>query len=124
MNRDEENKSSSYDGMYSDGAGADSVQRPGDGRGPAPSVQDDSSADQVQGDAAGTDSAADTAEGDASARTSGNGILIAPFCTSASDSIDNSLHVFSELAPDAVIAEGLTVNNEEDIAPWLDSLGY
>ena len=50
---------------------------------PAPSVQDDSSADQVQGDAAGTDSAAD-----------------------------------------AAIAEGLTVNNEEDIAPWLDSLGY
>ena len=91
---------------------------------PAPSVQDDSSADQVQGDAAGTDSAADTAGGDTSAGTSGNGILIAPFCTSASDSIDNSLHVFSELAPDAVIAEGLTVNNEEDIAPWLDSLGY
>ena len=91
---------------------------------PAPSVQDDSSADQVQGDAAGTDSAADAAGGDASAGTSGNGILIVPFCTSASDSIDNSLHVFSELAPDAVIAEGLTVNNEEDIAPWLDSLGY
>ena len=88
---------------------------------PAPSVQDDSSADQVQGDAAGTDSAADTAGGDTSAGTSGNGILI---CTSASDSIDNILHVFSELAPDAVIAEGLTVNNEEDIAPWLDSLGY
>jgi hypothetical protein len=91
---------------------------------PAPSVQDDSSADQVQGDAAGTDSAADAAGGDASAGTSGNGILIVPFCTSASDSIDNILHVFSELAPDAVIAEGLTVNNEEDIAPWLDSLGY
>lgn len=50
--------------------------------------------------------------------------LVAPFCTSASDPIDNSLHVFTELAPDAEIAEGLTANSDEDIIPWLNSLGY
>ena len=52
------------------------------------------------------------------------GKTIAPFCTSASDPIDNSLHVFTELAPDAEIAEGLTANSDEDIIPWLNSLGY
>lgn len=49
---------------------------------------------------------------------------IVPFCTSASSSIDNSLHIFSELAPDATIAEGLTANDEDDIEPWLNELGY
>ena len=53
-----------------------------------------------------------------------NGKTIVPFCTSASDSIDNSLHIFSELAPDAVIADGLTANDEADIEPWLNELGY
>lgn len=53
-----------------------------------------------------------------------SGKTIVPFCTSASDSIDNSLHIFSELCPDAVIAEGLTANNEEDIEPWLQKLGF
>lgn len=53
-----------------------------------------------------------------------SGKTIAPFCTSASDSIDNSLHVFSELATEAELAEGLTANNDEDIIPWLNSLGY
>lgn len=52
------------------------------------------------------------------------GKTIAPFCTSASDPIDNSLHVFTELAPDAEIAEGLTANSDGDIIPWLNSLGY
>lgn len=52
------------------------------------------------------------------------GKTIVPFCTSASDSIDNSLHIFSELAPDAVIAEGLTANDSADIEPWLEGLGY
>ena len=52
-----------------------------------------------------------------------SGKTIVPFCTSASDPIDNSLHIFSELCPDAVIAEGLTANNEEDIEPWLQELG-
>lgn len=52
------------------------------------------------------------------------GKTIVPFCTSASDSIDNSLHIFGELAPDADIAEGLTANNEADIEPWLNELGY
>lgn len=51
------------------------------------------------------------------------GKTIEPFCTSASDPIDNSLHVFTELAPDAEIAEGLTANSDEDIIPWLNSLG-
>lgn len=52
-----------------------------------------------------------------------SGKTIVPFCTSASDSIDNSLHIFSELCPDAVIGEGLTANNQEDIEPWLQELG-
>lgn len=46
-----------------------------------------------------------------------------PFCTSASDDIDNSLHIFSELCPDAEIAEGLTANDLNDIEPWIRSLG-
>ena len=53
-----------------------------------------------------------------------SGKTIAPFCTSASSSIDNSLHIFNELAPDATITEGLTANDEEDIEPWLNELGY
>ena len=53
-----------------------------------------------------------------------SGKTIVPFCTSASDSIDNSLHIFSELAPDAVIADGLTANDGADIGPWLNELGY
>lgn len=52
-----------------------------------------------------------------------SGKTIIPFCTSSSDSIDNSLHIFSELAPDAVIAEGLTANDDTDIGPWLERLG-
>lgn len=51
------------------------------------------------------------------------GKTLIPFCTSASDSIDNSLHIFREICPDAVIAEGLTANNEGDIEPWLQRLG-
>lgn len=52
-----------------------------------------------------------------------SGKTVIPFCTSASDSIDNSLHIFNELCPDAVIAEGLTANDAEDIEPWLQELG-
>lgn len=52
-----------------------------------------------------------------------SGKTIVPFCTSASDDIDNSLHIFSELCPDAEIAEGLTANNQNDIGPWIKSLG-
>ena len=51
-----------------------------------------------------------------------SGKTIVPFCTSASDSIDNSLHIFSELCPEATIAEGLTANDEADIEPWLQGL--
>ena len=52
------------------------------------------------------------------------GKTIVPFCTSSSDSIDNSLHIFEELAPDAELAEGLTANNKEEIEPWLAGLGF
>lgn len=51
------------------------------------------------------------------------GKTIIPFCTSGSDSIDHSLHIFGEICPDANIAEGLTANNEDDIEPWLQELG-
>lgn len=52
------------------------------------------------------------------------GKTIVPFCTSASDSIDNSLHIFSELCLEATIAEGLTANDEAGIEPWLQGLGF
>lgn len=52
-----------------------------------------------------------------------SGKTIIPFCTSASDDIDNSLHIFSELCPDAEIAEGLTANDLDDIEPWIQGLG-
>lgn len=52
-----------------------------------------------------------------------SGKTIVPFCTSSSDSIDNSLHIFSELCPEATLAEGLTANDEADIEPWLQGLG-
>ena len=48
---------------------------------------------------------------------------IIPFCTSSSDPIDNSLHIFHELCPDANMLDGLRANDENDIAPWLRSLG-
>lgn len=51
------------------------------------------------------------------------GKTIIPFCTSSSDDIDNSLHIFSELCPNAEIAEGLTANDLNDIEPWIQSLG-
>lgn len=52
-----------------------------------------------------------------------SGKTIVPFCTSASDDIDNSLHIFHELCPDAEIAEGLTANDLDDIEPWIQRLG-
>lgn len=52
-----------------------------------------------------------------------SGKRIVPFCTSSSDDIGNSLHIFSELCPDAEIAEGLTANNLDDIEPWIQGLG-
>lgn len=52
-----------------------------------------------------------------------SGKTIIPFCTSSSDDIDNSIHIFGELCPDAEIAEGLTANDLSDIEPWLQSLG-
>lgn len=52
-----------------------------------------------------------------------SGKTIIPFCTSSSDDIGDSLHIFSELCPDAEIAEGLTANDLNDIEPWLQGLG-
>ena len=52
-----------------------------------------------------------------------SGKTIIPFCTSSSDDIGNSLHIFSELCPDAEIAEGLTAINLNDIEPWIQGLG-
>jgi len=52
-----------------------------------------------------------------------SGKRIVPFCTSSSDDIGNSLHIFSELCQDAEIAEGLTANNLDDIEPWIQGLG-
>lgn len=52
-----------------------------------------------------------------------SGKTIIPFCTSSSDDIGNSLHIFSELCPDAEIAEGLTANDLKDIEPWIQGLG-
>lgn len=52
-----------------------------------------------------------------------SGKRVIPFCTSASDDIGNSLHIFSELCPGAEIAEGLTANDPNDIEPWLQELG-
>ena len=53
-----------------------------------------------------------------------SGKTIIPFCTSSSDSIDNSLHIFSELCPEAVIADGLTANDGADIEQWLRELSF
>ena len=51
-----------------------------------------------------------------------SGKTIIPFCTSASDSIDNSLHIFTELCPEANIADGLRVSSSADLTSWLESL--
>ncbi len=51
------------------------------------------------------------------------GKTVIPFCTSASDDIGNSLHIFEELCPDAEIAEGFTANDESGIEPWLQEMG-
>lgn len=52
-----------------------------------------------------------------------SGKTIVPFCTSSSDPIDHSLHLFSELCPDAEILDGLRANDAQDIEPWLEELG-
>ncbi|MDO4333419.1 MAG: flavodoxin [Eubacteriales bacterium] len=52
-----------------------------------------------------------------------SGKTVIPFCTSSSDDIGNSLHIFGELCPDAEIAEGLTANDLNDIEPWIQGLG-
>lgn len=51
-----------------------------------------------------------------------DGKIIAPFCTSAYSSIDNSLHVFRELAPNAVLYRGLTANSIGDVSPWVEGV--
>lgn len=51
-----------------------------------------------------------------------NGKIIAPFCTSSYSPIDNSLHIFRELASGATMAEGLTANDQSAIRPWVDRI--
>ena len=52
-----------------------------------------------------------------------SGKTVIPFCTSASDDIGNSMHIFEELCPEAEIAEGFTANDESGIEPWLQKMG-
>ncbi len=51
-----------------------------------------------------------------------SGKVVAPFCTSSYSSIDNSLHIFRELASGAAVAEGLTANDQSTIRPWVDQV--
>lgn len=51
-----------------------------------------------------------------------SGKVIAPFCTSSYSPIDNSLHIFRELASGATITEGLTANSESAVRPWVDQV--
>ena len=48
-----------------------------------------------------------------------DGKIVAPFCTSAYSPIDNSLHIFRELAPEADLMAGLTANNLRDVQSWV-----
>ena len=50
------------------------------------------------------------------------GKAIAPFCTSAYSSIDNSLHIFGERCPDAVLMEGLTANDDGKLEEWVHAV--
>lgn len=51
-----------------------------------------------------------------------SGKVVAPFCTSSYSPIDNSLHIFQELASGATIVDGLTANSESSIRPWADQV--
>lgn len=51
-----------------------------------------------------------------------DGKIVAPFCTSAYSPIDNSLHIFRELAPGAELADGLTANNLNLVQAWVDEV--
>ena len=51
-----------------------------------------------------------------------DGKIIAPFCTSAYSSIDNSLHIFDELAPEAELADGLTANHLSAVPDWVSEV--
>ncbi len=50
------------------------------------------------------------------------GKILAPFCTSAYSPIDNSLHIFRELAPEADLADGFTANNLNLVQAWVDEV--
>ena len=51
-----------------------------------------------------------------------SGKVVAPFCTSSYSPIDNSLHIFRELASGASMAEGLTANDPSGVRPWVDQV--
>lgn len=51
-----------------------------------------------------------------------DGKTIAPFCTSSSSTIDNSLHIFADLCPEAALYPGLRVTEEARLEEWVLSL--
>ena len=51
-----------------------------------------------------------------------SGKVVAPFCTSSYSSIDNSLHIFRELASGTALVDGLTANSESAVQPWVNQV--
>lgn len=51
-----------------------------------------------------------------------DGKRIIPFCTSSSDKIDSSLHIFEEICQDAIIESGYTANDLNSIGQWIEEL--
>lgn len=51
-----------------------------------------------------------------------DGKRIIPFCTSGSDEIDSSLHIFEELCPNAVMEAGYTANDLNGLSQWIEGL--
>lgn len=52
------------------------------------------------------------------------GKTVIPFCTSGGYPIDNSIDRLRDSMPGATIAEGLRVEDDDELAAWLDKLGF
>lgn len=52
-----------------------------------------------------------------------SGKTVVPFCTSASSDIEESMGAIRTLCPNSNILEGLTVDDTDDIEPWLKEIG-
>ncbi len=48
---------------------------------------------------------------------------IIPFCTSGGTQIEESIPMLEENFPDLTFTQGLTVNNTDEIQPWLEEIG-